>query len=508
MVTGQGLYDRILEARSLTAEELETSLDDLPDEKLLANIEAAAERIHKAVYSNEPLIIFGHDDPDGITSSYILYNFLNTIGFQKHSYYIPNRNLENHGIQENFIEHVRQGGHKLVITVDNGISADEGVRKLNELGCDVIITDHHLIQTDKIPEAFAIINPQLSYCTYPFKPLAGVGVALMLIRYLAKQWNHTIDPASYFWTAVGSIADKVPMIGLNRIIVRYVLENFEAVQDPTIQFLLRNYRRVSSPTDVFNFITYAARLIANGREADGQHTGLRFIVQISDAKARLFETLEQQKNLWEKELNRVFRFMETLVEDFVGNFFVYYDEDGVVPYALLGTAATFIVNHLQIPTIMLKHHNGLIVCEGRCSDGFNMVEAFSACKAHLIQFGGHPKAAGFTMKPEAYDDFVECFHEYISENFIQPDEDAEIPFETECTLDEMDASTWQELEALLPWGQKNPEPVLKIRDLDAADISGSWNLDNSSLHLSRGQKRDAIVMWRGINQLRILKVLA
>jgi single-stranded-DNA-specific exonuclease len=297
------------------------------------------------------------------------------------------------------------------------------------------------------------------------------------------------------------------MIGLNRIIVRYVLENFDAVQDPTILFLLRNYRRVSSPTDVFNFITYTARLIANGREAGGQHTALRFIIQISDAKAKLFETLEEQKNLWERELNRVFGFLDTLAQDFVGNFFVYYDEDGVIPYALLGTAASYIVNHLQIPTIMLKHHNGLTVCEGRCSDGFNMVEAFSSCKAHLSQFGGHPKAAGFTMEPAAYDLFVECFHQYISDNYTQPDENAIMPFDTECTLDEMDEGTWQDLELLLPWGQKNPEPVLKLKELKAADIGGNWNLDNSSLRLSRNLKQDCILMWRSTNQLRILKIL-
>lgn len=507
MVIEESLYQRILEARNIKPEDLETSLKDLPDEKLLANIEAAAQRIHEAVYRNEAVVIFGHDDPDGITSSYILYNFLNNIGFQKHSYYIPNRNLESHGIQENFINHVREGGHKLVITVDNGIAAYDGVKKLNELGCDVIITDHHLIQPDILPEAYTIVNPQLSYCKYPYKQLAGVGVALMLIRYLAKQWNHTIDPASYFWTAVGSIADKVPMTGVNRSIVRHVLNNFEAVQDDTVQFLLRNYPRVSSPTDVFSFIIYTARLIANGREAGGEHLALKFITQISNAKANLFEDLEEQKNLWEKDLNRVFGFLETLVKDFVGNFFVYYDDEGVIPYALLGTAATYIVNHLQIPTIMLKHHNGLTVCEGRCGEGFNMVDSFTHCKMHLKQFGGHPKAAGFTMESDAYDRFVECFHEYVSENFTPADEGAKIPFDTECRFAEMDDSAWQDLEMLLPWGQQNPEPVLKIKGLKAADIDGKWLLDNSSLRLAKDQQSDCIAMWRSINQLRILKIL-
>ncbi|MCB5278906.1 MAG: DHH family phosphoesterase [Candidatus Cloacimonetes bacterium] len=507
MVTKSNLFSKILETRNLKTADLECTLDDLPDEQLFANIDKVALRIHEAIYNNESMIIFGHDDPDGITSTYILYNYLNSCGYQRHSYYIPNRNIESHGIQSNFIEHVKQGAFDLVITVDNGISAYDGIESLKKLGCDIIVTDHHLIQPDMLPDAYAILNPQLPECNYPFKALAGVGVVLMLIRYLAKKWEHHIDPASYFWAAVGSIADKVPMIGINRIIVRYVLENFEQTQDQTVQFLLRNYSRVNTYTDVFNFITYTSRLIANGREEAGQHTALRFILQLSDAKAQLFERLESQKNLWERELNRVFGFLETLSEDFVGNYFVYYDDDGVIPYSLLGTASTFIVNRLGIPTIMLKHHNGNMVCEGRCGEGFNMVEAFTHCKDHLIQFGGHAKAAGFTMLPSAYDNFLECFNAYLSDNFIISEEVSELNYEAECRIEDMDNLTWQSMELLLPWGQKNHEPMLLIKALKQTDLNGNWNLDSGSLHLPREKACDCIALWRSANQIRILKIL-
>ncbi|MCB5269386.1 MAG: DHH family phosphoesterase [Candidatus Cloacimonetes bacterium] len=503
---GQDLYKRILKSRKLDEQMLEVSLDNLPDEALFANIDSVAERIREAIYNNEPMVIFGHDDPDGITSTYILYNFLNSCGYQRHSYYIPNRNLESHGIQQGFVDFVQKGGFKLVITVDNGISAYAGVEQLNALGCDVLITDHHLIQADMIPNAHSIMNPQLPYCKYPFKALAGVGVALMLIRYLAKKWEHPIDPASYFWAAVGSIADKVPMIGLNRAIVRYVLENFDQVQDQTVQFLLRNYSRVSTPTDVFNFITYTSRLIANGREEGGNHTALRFILQLSDAKARLFEDLEEQKNSWESELNRVFSFLDTLSLDFVGNFFVYYDDDNVIPYSLLGTASTYIVNRLGIPTIMLKHHNGHTVCEGRCGEGFNMVEAFNSCKKHLKQFGGHVKAAGFTMEPSEYDAFLECFNDYLVDNFNAPDENAPLLYDAECTIDELNPETWQSLELLLPWGQQNPEPSILIRGINQGDIS-ALNVDNGSVHLPKERCVDCLLTWRSPNQIRILKIL-
>jgi len=507
MVIEQNLYNRLLKARNIDASKLDTRLDDLPDEKVFANIDAVVERIREAVFNNEAIVIFGHDDPDGITSTYILYKFLNDIGCQGHSYYIPNRNLESHGIQDKFINHVKEHGFKLVVTVDNGISAKQGVQKLNDLGCDVIVTDHHLIQPEMLPDAYAIMNPHLPECNYPFKALAGVGVALMLIRYLGRMWEQPIDPASYFWAAAGSIADKVPMIGMNRVIVRHVLDNFESVQDQTVQFLLRNYSRVSSQTDIFSFITYTSRLIANGREEGGRHSGLSFINQLSDAKANLFERLEEQKNLWESELNRVFGFLDTLTEDFVGNYFVYFDDDGVIPYSLLGTAATFIVNRLGIPTIMLKPHNNHTVCEGRCSDGFNMVKAFTHCKEHLIQFGGHAKAAGFTMEPGCYDLFLECFNQYLTENYDTSQAEQEIRYDTECSISEMNSETWKALEALLPWGQKNPEPILKVKDLRASDLSGTWNLDSGSLHLLRDARLDCLVMWRSQNQMRILKIL-
>ncbi|MDD3236251.1 MAG: DHH family phosphoesterase, partial [Candidatus Cloacimonetes bacterium] len=125
------LLSSLIAARGLTEEVLEATIDDLPDEALFANIDEVAERIRSAMFRNEPMVIFGHDDPDGITSTYILYKFLESCGYQKHNYYIPNRNLEPHGIQAGFIQFVKDGGYKLVITVDNGISAKEGVEKLN-----------------------------------------------------------------------------------------------------------------------------------------------------------------------------------------------------------------------------------------------------------------------------------------------------------------------------------------------------------------------------------------
>ena len=500
----KNLFEQILQNRHLKLEDLKQTLDDLPDEALLANIEPVALRISQALRNNEPMVIFGHDDPDGITSTYILYQFLNSCGYQKHRYYIPNRNLEPHGIQQSLIDFVRDGGYTLVVTVDNGISAAWGVDELNKVGAEVLITDHHLVQPDALPNALAILNPQLADCKYPFKYLAGVGVALMLIRYLSKLLEHPVTPASYFWAAVGSLADKVPMIGVNRLIVRHVIENWNTIPDYTIEFLLRNYRRISSPSGIFSFIQYTSRLIANGRDAGGQHTGLSFMLQVSDAKAGLFQDLEQQKNKWEKELNRVFGIMENLLGGFVGNAFVYFDDEDVIPYSLLGTAATYVVNNLGIPTIMLKLHNGNTVCEGRCSDGFNMVSAFTHCKAYLKQYGGHPKAAGFTMEPGKYDQFLNCFSDYLLDSLANAPEPQKLPIDAVVKITDINTENWEKIELLLPWGMQNPEPVLLVKDVSLSEVLSRLVLDNNSLNISDQKRYNLVLVWKSSGMVRIL----
>lgn len=501
---GRTLFEQIIHNRQLRPEELSLGLEALPDEALLANIEPVALRITQALRNNEPMVIFGHDDPDGITSTYILYQFLNSCGYQRHHYYIPNRNLEPHGIQQSLIDFVRDGGYTLVVTVDNGISAAWGVNELNKVGAEVLITDHHLIQPDSLPNAYAILNPQLPDCRYPFKYLAGVGVVLMLIRYLSKVLDHPVAPAAYFWTAVGSLADKVPMIGINRMIVRHVIDNWKSIPDYTIEFLLRNYNRINGPSGIFNFIQYTSRLIANGREAGGQHTALNFLLQVSDEKAGLFQDLEQQKNKWEHELNRVFGIMDNLLTDFVGHAFIYFDDEDVIPYSLLGTAATYVVNNLGVPTIMLKLHNGYTVCEGRCSDGFNMVSAFTHCKAHLKQYGGHPKAAGFTMEPHNYDDFLNCFNEYLLDSLTNAPDPGKVPVDAVIRLEDLSPENWEKIGLLLPWGMQNPEPVLCLKDVSLSELTGRMALDNNSLNISEHKRYDLVICWKNSGLVRIL----
>ncbi|HOZ00482.1 MAG TPA: DHH family phosphoesterase [Candidatus Syntrophosphaera sp.] len=498
------LLEQITDKRGLQGADLAADIYTLPDEGLLANIDKVAERIGNALYRNEPLAIFGHDDPDGVTSTYILYQFLNSCGYQKHNYFIPNRNLEPHGIQQSFVDFVAKNGYKLAITVDNGISSQSGVAKLKALGCETIVVDHHLIQPEQLPDALAIVNPQLPECQYPFKQLAGVGVTLMLVRYLGRILEHPVPLSAYFWTAVGSIADKVPMTGLNRILARHVIEHWDELDDPSIEFLARNHTRIDGAMDIFNFMQATARLIANGREEGGQHTALRFLLQRSDAKARLFQNLEEQKNQWEGELNRVFSFLDTVSAGFEGNGFIYFDDDDVIPYALLGTASTYILGKLGIPTLMLKLHNGDIVCEGRCGEGFNMVEAFRACKGLLKQFGGHVRAAGFVLEQANYDAFLECYNDFLAKNPVLAPSATDEGYDAVLALDEFDDANWRDLEYLLPFGQQNPEPRILVPQASLDALQGVFILEHGSLGIPPGKTGAATVHWKGRNSARVL----
>lgn len=500
----RSVIDQIKQARGWDKTNLYKSMSDLPDEALMADVAAVAERIRTALYQNEPLVIFGHDDPDGVTSAYILYRYLESCGYQKHHYYIPNRNVDNHGIQATFLDYVKQGKYPLIITVDNGISAQEGVDALNKLGCEVLITDHHLVQPDQIPDAYAILNPQLPESEYPYRTLAGVGVVMMLIRYLSKLLEHPASPALYFWTAIGSIADKVPMTGVNWLIVRHVLEHWDSVSDYTTDFLKKNYMRLSSFSDKMGFLNYCSRLIANGREIGGQHMALRFMLQLSDEKVRLFQLLEEEKNEWESALNSVFKLVDTLIENYEGDAFIYYDEEDLIPYSLFGTAASYVVNNLDIPVILLKNKHSVIVCEGRCSNGFNMVEAFNYCKSSLIQFGGHVRAAGFTMEPANHNLFIDLFHEYLATQTGVGKQEHLLTIDAVVTWNAVQDGLWAELESLMPYGQENNEPVIVIADTSLNQLSERFSFDSNSHHIQSDARLDVAVIMKNANLLKIV----
>ncbi len=466
--TSESAVDSLVRKRNLGSEYTNSDLSLLPDESLLKDIDIAVKRIFDAIRNDEKIIIFGHDDPDGITSTYIIYDYLKSLGATELSYYIPNREKEHHGIQKGFINYVKKGNHKLIVTVDNGISSIDGVKKLRDMACDVIITDHHMLKEEGAPHCYAVVNPKQEECNYPFDMIAGVGLSYLLTRYIYNYCKHHAiiaeePPLKYvFWAAVGSITDKVPLVDVNRRIVKHAIDNFEKIRDTHIENLRLAYGTVNNQQQALEFITYTGLLLNNGRDLNGNHVGMDYLLAEGDEIDPVLNELIQLKSENDKRVKAVTEYVDMLISGYEGEGFIYFDEADSIPYPLLGLAASHTCFNLKIPAIFLKRKGDDIVCEGRCGPGFSVLEAFSYCSDTLHQFGGHVKAAGFTMAPENLNEFIFQFNGFLEMSKDSIDENKILQIDVAIEIKDLNNDFWERLQELQPYGMGNPVPILSI----------------------------------------------
>ncbi len=433
-----------------------------PDEQVLKDLEPAVRRIIKAVRDREKIIIFGHDDLDGITSTYILFDFLSLIGSQAHYYYIPNRMQENHGIQEKFIEEVDKQGYSLVITVDGGISSVEGIDRLNSLGCDTIITDHHLVP-DELPRAYAIVNPKQADCPYPYDMLAGVGVTFFLVKALSEQLQKELPENYFIWTTIGTIADKAPMTGVNRSLCKIALSRWFEIEDSTLM-ICPGYNSVKDEYfSKMSFISSVIKTFNNGRDVNGENLALYLLLAPVYKKRELIAVLLPKKNQHENMLHSVKKVIDQRLPKGDELCYIYFDDSDDIPSVLTGWAANYITHVYKIPVLILKKTGDTYNCEARCTEGFNLIEAFNYTSEVLEQYGGHVKAAGFTMKVENAARFEELFRDYVERNKGQILQNRVIKIDAEVDSEELN-----EIPAILkcfaPYGEGAPEPIFLIRN--------------------------------------------
>ncbi|MCD4817720.1 MAG: DHH family phosphoesterase [Candidatus Cloacimonetes bacterium] len=467
-ISEKPLLDQIKISRKLDKDFFKEGLGNIHTLPKLKDIEKASNRIIQAVSSQEKMIIFGHDDLDGITSTFILYDFLTKIGSKNHYYHIPNRFTENHGLQDNFIERVQNLNCSLVITVDGGISSYDAVEKINNFGCDVIITDHHLIPK-KLPKTLAIVNSKQINCPFLFDQLAGVGVTYFLIVEMAKQLDIEIPSNYIFWVAVGTIADRVPLVNLNRNIVREMIKVWSKIDDETLDCFVKKYWKPDSLDSKYSLIRKIISVFNNGREKGGEHKALQVLLAKDKQKFKLLTDLAEQQIEQERVLKKTSEFIANIVPSELCSYYIYFDNNGEIPYNLLGYFASQISGKYLIPTVFLKRKNGSIVCEARCTEGFNLVESFNFCQDYLVQYGGHVKAAGFSTKEEYLEGFISKFKEYIQIN-EQAILDNKI-IKVDAVLDFFDPlkKKWLKdvnLNDLHPFGENNQIPNVLIKNVE------------------------------------------
>lgn len=438
----------------------------VPRKTLLKDIEKAARRIIKAVRNNEKIVIFGHDDVDGVTSTYLLFDYLTRIGCRSHYYYIPNRLTDHHGIKESFIDSVRRQNYSLVVTVDGGVSSPEGIEQLNKLGCDVIITDHHLIPNE-LPEAYAIVNPKRDDCPYPDKMLAGVGVVYFLVVLISEQLSISLPDKYLFWAAVGTIADKASMTGVNRIICSIVFDNWSRMVDRPLS-LWSNYIDGSS-SDYFektSYITNLIRLLSSGRSSKGENAALYFLLSPDYKQRELVSGLMANKSEYEKNLARVRDMLSQQLQSVEDYLCFYHDKDNNIPFELMGISGNYICNRFKVPAIIFKEKDNVITGEAKAPENFSLIAALKYCEDLLIQFGGHLKAAGFVVEPSKLEVFKARFREYVESRKEQIESGKVIKIDAEVEKDEL-KNLRKIVSIFSPYGEKAGLPVFLCRNINS-----------------------------------------
>ena len=487
-----GLPERLLELlldREIdTPEKIERYLhpkrEDLLDPMLMQDMDKAVNVIRDAIEKHEEITVFGDYDVDGVTATAILLTYLRKQGAQV-GFYIPDRHGEGYGLNIAAIEQIATHS-KLLITVDCGITCAAEVARAKELGMRVIVTDHHQLGP-QIPECEAVLNPLLGH--YPFRRLCGAGVAFKLVQ--AMGGTEAIEP---LWelAALATIADIVPLMDENRVIVYYGLAAMAATQRPGLIALMESAgvdpQKVSSSDVAFRM---APRINAGGRLALASRGVQLLTTRRMDTAREIAEELNQD-NIRRRELEiEIFQRADEMTRqqiDFMNERAIVVCGEGWNP-GVIGLAASRLVEKYKWPTILLSRDGDICVGSARSIPGVNIHEAMSTCRDLFIRFGGHAQAAGLTIEAKNVPEFKRRLSEAIRE---QAAPEAFIPteeYDLELELSEMTEAFVDAFSAMQPTGFGNPAPVFCVRGVHTTDVR-TIGKDGAHLRMRLAQGSD------------------
>ncbi len=472
----QLLVNRGITEIAVAREFLTPVLEHLHDPYLFNQMPGAVERIVRAVQEQEQVLVYGDYDVDGITSVSLMIRVLAKLLPGKLLYYLPKRLEEGYGLHLASIAKALNRGVKLIITVDCGITAVAEAAYLKEHGVDLIITDHHEPQAE-LPAAYAIINPKLPGCGYPFQQLAGVGVAFKLLQGVATRFPELQERLfkNLDLVAFGTVADIVPLLAENRVLVKYGLEQLQQTENIGLQALIQS---ASLADKVINSghigFLLAPRINAAGRMGNPS-IGVRLFLTGDPVQA-----LDLAKELERENLNRQLTEGQVLAEAQrqVESDLSLQAEFGMVlagegwHLGVIGIVASRLVEIYNKPVILI----GLDGAEGRGSGrsipGFNLFNAIDHCKEHLIQFGGHEFAAGLSVTTAQIPAFRKAFQAYAKTHLTPEDLRPTLQIEGLIDLSSVTLDLARELGKLAPCGPANPTPVFGCHSVKLVDYKG------------------------------------
>ena len=454
-------------------------LADMADPMMMKGMDEAIATILKCVKNKEKITIYGDYDADGLTATALLVNFLSNIDIPA-SYYIPNRLKEGYGLNREAIEKIASSGTGLIITVDCGISNGEEILFARSLGLKVVVTDHHQIPFDFNVNC-PVINPHQKDCLFPFKDLAGVGVAFFLTvairaRLRERGWFKSKpepDLREYLdLVALGTVADRVPLLGQNRILVNSGLTIAAKTRWPGMNAMkeIADIETSEITADDLAF-RFAPRLNAPGRMGDPE-IGLKILTARDPHMARDFaleaNTMNNQRQNVEKDIFKQISGLIKTTEGFNGLKTLAFAGKGWHK-GVLGIVASRLVDKYHRPALVLNIQNGMAVGSGRSIDGFNLFLALGQLSHLFERFGGHAHAAGFTLKAENFDNLKSELEALADDTFVDEDLVPTIEVDAEIKLNDITRKMIHEIKALAPFGEGNSEPIFCARSLKVSD---------------------------------------
>lgn len=446
--------------------------EPLSDPFLLKDMDKAAARITRAVDNMEKIAVYGDYDADGVTSTAMLYSYLETRGADV-IFYIPQREGEGYGMNIGAVEYLKEQGVSLIVTVDNGISSVQEVARANELGIDVVVTDHHRPQ-EILPDAVAVVDAYRPDDTSPYKHFSGVGIAFKLLMALEDGAGDVEDLLEAYsdLAAIGTIGDIVPLTGENRTLIRAGLERLSQSDRPGVQALLENAGIAGKALTSTNVaFTLVPRINATGRMGAPERA-VRLLISGYEEEA---EVLSEEICADNEERRRVeAEIAEAAFADIEAKGYM---KDRVVVvdgenwhHGVIGIVASRVTERCGKPCMIISRGETEARGSGRSIEGFSLFEAICACGDLLIKFGGHPMAAGITLKPENIEAFRKRINRYAAEHFPQ------MPTQTvtlDCKLNPaaLSVSMAQSLTQLEPFGNGNPQPVFGLFNMELSNVT-------------------------------------
>ena len=456
------------------------------DPFLLKDMEKAIARIIKAIESQEPILVFGDYDADGVSSTTVMMKALQEKGANA-DYYIPNRFTEGYGPNETAFRKAAERGIGLIITVDTGISALHEAQIAMDLGIDLIITDHHE-PGPTLPNAYAIIHPKLEDSAYPFKDLAGVGVALKVAHaLLGRLPEHLME-----YAAIGTIADLVPLLGENRLIALNGIAQLKTSQTPGLHALLKlaKTERSSIDEETIGFLI-GPRVNAAGRLGSADPAVQLMMTSDLEEAVMLAEEIDsinkERQNLVAKIAEEAIIEVETHYPVKDNNVLVVGREGWNA--GVIGIVASKLVEKYYRPAIVLSFdkEKGLAKGSARSIAGFDLFKNLSACRGILPHFGGHPMAAGMTIDLNNVDELRDRLNLLAKEQLTEEDLVPVSQIDAKITIDQINIDTIKELGLLSPYGVSNPKPKVLIEEANISTLRKIGS-DKSHLKLSLEEK--------------------